>query len=98
MRYDDWGWKPYVPVAERRRKAVRVMEKVTLRSAPDIRFFHMDMFNIAGHSVHALRHGMVGQPGWELFMLTPPAVILFCNNMRLAMVPIQSVLNQAMLL
>jgi uncharacterized Zn finger protein len=27
MRYDDWGWKPYVPVAERRRKAAREMEK-----------------------------------------------------------------------
>jgi len=27
MRYDDWGWKPYVSVAERRRKAAREMEK-----------------------------------------------------------------------
>lgn len=27
MRYDDWGWAPYVPVAERRRKALREMEK-----------------------------------------------------------------------
>ncbi|HLQ77411.1 MAG TPA: aminomethyl transferase family protein, partial [Terriglobia bacterium] len=47
--------------------AVRVMEKVTRRTAPDIRFFNMDVFNIAGHDVRALRHGMVGQPGWELF-------------------------------
>jgi vanillate/3-O-methylgallate O-demethylase len=47
--------------------AIRVMEQVTRRAAPDIRFFHMDVFNIAGHDVHALRHGMVGQPGWELF-------------------------------
>jgi len=47
--------------------AVRVMEKVTRKAAPDIRFFHMDVFSIAGHDVHALRHGMVGQPGWELF-------------------------------
>jgi vanillate/3-O-methylgallate O-demethylase len=47
--------------------AVKVMEKVTGKPAPDIRFFHMDVFKIAGHDVRALRHGMVGQPGWELF-------------------------------
>jgi vanillate/3-O-methylgallate O-demethylase len=47
--------------------AVQVMEKVTRKSVPDIRFFHMDVFNIAGREVRALRHGMVGQPGWELF-------------------------------
>jgi vanillate/3-O-methylgallate O-demethylase len=47
--------------------AVKVMEKVTKRPTPDIRFFNMDVFNIAGHSVRALRHGMVGQPGWELW-------------------------------
>jgi uncharacterized Zn finger protein len=27
MRYDDWGWRPYVPVAERRRRAAREMDK-----------------------------------------------------------------------
>jgi vanillate/3-O-methylgallate O-demethylase len=47
--------------------ALRTMEKVTGKPAPDIRFFNMDVFNIAGRSVRALRHGMVGQPGWELF-------------------------------
>ncbi len=47
--------------------ALRVMEKATGKPAPDIRFFHMDVFSIAGRAVHALRHGMVGQPGWELF-------------------------------
>jgi vanillate/3-O-methylgallate O-demethylase len=47
--------------------AVRVMEKVTGKPAPDIRFFHMDVFEVAGRPVRALRHGMVGQPGWELF-------------------------------
>ena len=47
--------------------ALRVMEKVTAGPVPDIRFFHMDLFTIAGHQVRALRHGMVGQPGWELF-------------------------------
>ena len=43
------------------------MEKVTGKPAPDIKFFNMDVFRIAGCDVRALRHGMVGQPGWELF-------------------------------
>jgi vanillate/3-O-methylgallate O-demethylase len=43
------------------------MEKVTGKPAPDIRFFNMDTFVVAGRAVRALRHGMVGQPGWELF-------------------------------
>jgi vanillate/3-O-methylgallate O-demethylase len=47
--------------------AQQVMEKVTRKPTPDIRFFHMDVFKIAGSDVRALRHGMVGQPGWELF-------------------------------
>jgi vanillate/3-O-methylgallate O-demethylase len=47
--------------------AQRVMERATGRSVPDIRFFHMDVLTIGGHPVTALRHGMVGQPGWELF-------------------------------
>jgi vanillate/3-O-methylgallate O-demethylase len=47
--------------------AVKVMEKVTKKPTPDIRFFNMDVFTIAGHAVRALRHGMVGQPGWELW-------------------------------
>ena len=47
--------------------ALRVMEKVTGKPAPDIRFFNMETLKIVGHDVRALRHGMVGQPGWELF-------------------------------
>jgi glycine cleavage system aminomethyltransferase T len=47
--------------------AMRVMEKVMGQPAPDIRFFHMTVIRIGGRNVHALRHGMVGQPGWELF-------------------------------
>jgi vanillate/3-O-methylgallate O-demethylase len=47
--------------------ALRVMEKVTGTPAPDIRFFNMDVLKVAGRDVRALRHGMVGQPGWELF-------------------------------
>jgi vanillate/3-O-methylgallate O-demethylase len=47
--------------------AKKVMEKVTGKPVPDIKFFHMDVFEIAGCKVRALRHGMVGQPGWEIF-------------------------------
>jgi glycine cleavage system aminomethyltransferase T len=47
--------------------ALRVMEKATGRPAPDIRFFNMEVLKVAGKNVRALRHGMVGQPGWELF-------------------------------
>ena len=47
--------------------ALKVMEKVTGKPVPEIKFFHMDAFTIGGKRVRALRHGMVGQPGWELF-------------------------------
>jgi vanillate/3-O-methylgallate O-demethylase len=47
--------------------ALKVMERATGEPAPDIRFFNMDTLIVAGRPVRALRHGMVGQPGWELF-------------------------------
>jgi vanillate/3-O-methylgallate O-demethylase len=47
--------------------AFKVMEKVTGQTPPEVRFFNIGVFRIAGHDVKALRHGMVGQPGWELY-------------------------------
>lgn len=47
--------------------AMKVIEKVTGKPAPDLKFFHMTTVVIAGHTVRALRHGMAGQPGLELF-------------------------------
>lgn len=47
--------------------ALKVMEKVTGGPVPDVKFFHMHDFAIAGKQVRSLRHGMVGQPGFELF-------------------------------
>jgi vanillate/3-O-methylgallate O-demethylase len=47
--------------------ATQLMAKVTGKPAPDIRFFYMDVFKIAGMDVRALRHGMTGQPGWEMY-------------------------------
>ncbi|MDX1562421.1 MAG: aminomethyl transferase family protein [Gammaproteobacteria bacterium] len=48
-------------------KALEVMEKATGGPVPDIRFFNMDRLTIGGCTVRALRHGMVGMPGFELF-------------------------------
>jgi syringate O-demethylase len=47
--------------------AMSVIEKALGVRPPDLRFFNMTTVSIAGTSVRALRHGMVGQPGWELF-------------------------------
>ncbi|MGH9295653.1 MAG: aminomethyl transferase family protein, partial [Acidimicrobiales bacterium] len=44
-----------------------LVEAVTGAPPPEVRFFHMTRFRIAGHEVRALRHGMAGQPGFELF-------------------------------
>ncbi len=47
--------------------ALKVMEKAIGSAPPDIKFFNISDITIAGKTVHALRHGMVGQPGWELY-------------------------------
>ena len=47
--------------------ALALMEKVTGKPVPEVKFFNMSEFTIAGKRVRALRHGMVGQPGFELF-------------------------------
>ena len=47
--------------------AMKVIEKVTGKPAPELKFFHMTSITIAGKKVRALRHGMAGQPGLELF-------------------------------
>jgi glycine cleavage system aminomethyltransferase T len=46
--------------------AMDLTEAVLGQAPPDLRFFHRTTVTIAGKSVGALRHGMVGQPGWEL--------------------------------
>ena len=47
--------------------AMKTIVKVTGKPAPDLKFFNMTTLKIAGHTVRALRHGMAGQPGFELF-------------------------------
>jgi len=44
-----------------------LVEKLTGAPLPQVKFFSMTEFTIAGHRVRALRHGMAGQPGFELF-------------------------------
>lgn len=48
-------------------KAAALVEKLTGNPLPEVKFFNMTEFRIAGHRVRALRHGMAGQPGFELF-------------------------------
>ena len=47
--------------------AMAVIEKALGGPPPELKFFNMTAVTIAGRHVRALRHGMVGQPGWELF-------------------------------
>ena len=47
--------------------ALSVVEKATGKPVPDVKFFNMTEFTIAGKRVLALRHGMAGAPGFELF-------------------------------
>lgn len=47
--------------------AMKVIEKATGKPVPDVKFFTMTRLKIAGKEMWALRHGMAGQPGLELF-------------------------------
>ncbi len=47
--------------------ALKVLEKATGGSLPEIKFFNMGEVTIAGRKVRALHHGMSGAPGLELF-------------------------------
>ena len=47
--------------------AEKVIEKLNGGPFPDIKFFHMDAIKIKGRSVRALRHGMAGAPGLEIW-------------------------------
>ena len=44
-----------------------MIEKLNGGPFPDIKFFTMDVINIAGRKVRALRHGMAGAPGLEIW-------------------------------
>ncbi|WP_347303606.1 aminomethyl transferase family protein [Croceibacterium sp. TMG7-5b_MA50] len=47
--------------------AMAVLERAMGQTPPDLKFFNMADVIVAGCTVTALRHGMAGQPGYELF-------------------------------
>lgn len=47
--------------------AWQIIEKLNGGPVPDIKFFNMGYINIAGRKVRALRHGMAGAPGLEIW-------------------------------
>jgi len=47
--------------------AEKVIKKLNGGPFPDIKFFHMDYIKIGGRKVRALRHGMAGAPGLEIW-------------------------------
>lgn len=47
--------------------AMATMEKALGKKPPELKFFNMTTLDIAGKKVGALRHGMAGQPGFELY-------------------------------
>jgi syringate O-demethylase len=47
--------------------AMEVIGKALGGAPPELGFFRTTTVTMAGKTVGALRHGMVGQPGWELF-------------------------------
>jgi len=48
-------------------KAAQVLEKLNGGPLPDIKFFNFGTIDIKGQSVRALRHGMAGEPGLEIW-------------------------------
>jgi vanillate/3-O-methylgallate O-demethylase len=47
--------------------APQILEKLNGGPVAEIKFFHMGTINIAGRKVQALRHGMAGAPGLEVW-------------------------------
>ncbi len=48
-------------------EAPKIFEKLNRGPIPDIKFFHVDWINIGSKKVRALRHGMSGAPGLEIW-------------------------------
>jgi len=48
--------------------AAQILLKLNGGPLPDIKFFHFDTLRVRGRQVRALRHGMAGEPGLELWV------------------------------
>lgn len=47
--------------------AKKIFDKVNNGPVPDVKFFHVDWINVGSRRVQALRHGMAGAPGLEIW-------------------------------
>ena len=47
--------------------ALPLVEELTDGRAPNVKFFHIGELEIAGKKLRALRHGMAGEPGFEIY-------------------------------
>ncbi|MGY9022668.1 MAG: aminomethyl transferase family protein [Rhodobacterales bacterium] len=47
--------------------ALPLLREIVEGELPEIKFFHIGEFKIAGQTVRALRHGMAGRPGFEIY-------------------------------
>jgi len=47
--------------------ADKIFEKINGGPVPDVKFFHIDKINVGSRRVNALRHGMAGAPGLEIW-------------------------------
>ncbi|MBW8637459.1 aminomethyl transferase family protein [Hoeflea sp. WL0058] len=47
--------------------ANKIFDKINGGAIPDVKFFHVDWINIGSKRVQALRHGMAGAPGLEVW-------------------------------
>jgi vanillate/3-O-methylgallate O-demethylase len=47
--------------------ANKIFDKVNGGPIPDVKFFHVDWINVGSRRVQALRHGMAGAPGLEIW-------------------------------
>ena len=47
-------------------RAMEVIERALGAAPPQVKFFHSEEVSIAGRKLRAFRHGMAGQPGFEL--------------------------------
>jgi vanillate/3-O-methylgallate O-demethylase len=48
-------------------EANKIFDKINGGPVPEVRFFHVDWINIGSRKVQALRHGMAGAPGLEVW-------------------------------
>ena len=61
------GHPPALPLPGAGSECRQMLEKLNGGPLPDVKFFNMDTINIKGRKVRALRHGMAGAPGLEIW-------------------------------